>query len=238
MPQKKLFDDYLSHHLGHVANPRTFVHRKKYLDANYRSTLPPNKDASLLDIGPGFGELLSWLHDHGYAKARGIDISREVVEHGNKLIPNSVEEVEDTVGFLHSRISSYERIYLFHVLEHVQKAMTLDFLMAIREALAPTGELVVEVPNVGNPYTGLAMRYADFTHEVGYTEASLGQVMRMAGFSRVTVFGPRVPMYSIPRFGQGLLQFALELIARVPLNVYQPLGRRVLTFSLGARASR
>ncbi len=227
MPEKKLFDDYLTHHLGHVGNPRTFVHRKKYLDANYRSTLPPNKDVSLLDIGPGFGELLSWLHDHGYAKARGIDISREVVDHCNKMIPHSVEEVDDPVRFLRSRIASFERIYLFHVLEHIQKEATLDFLSAIREALTSTGELVVEVPNVGNPYTGLAMRYADFTHENGYTESSLGQVMRMAGFSHVTVFGPRVPRYSIPRFGQGLLQFALESIASIPLKIYQPSVRQV-----------
>jgi len=48
--------------------------------------------------------------------------------------------------------------------------------------LADKGRLIVKVVNSANPITGAASRYVDFTHTVGFTEESLAQVLRMAGF--------------------------------------------------------
>jgi len=76
---------------------------------------------------------------------------------------------------------------MFHVIEHVAKRQAVPFLNAVRKALAPGGVLLLETPNMANPFLGLTFRYADFTHEVGYTETSIHYVLQAAGFHDITV---------------------------------------------------
>jgi hypothetical protein len=45
---------------------------------------------------------------------------------------------------------------------------------------------------MGNPFS-LRVRYMDFTHEIGFTEHSLYEVLYMAGFRKIRVFGAREP---------------------------------------------
>lgn len=41
---------------------------------------------------------------------------------------------------------------------------------------------------MANPITGIRSRYVDFTHEIGFTEESLSQVLRLVGFQDVKVY--------------------------------------------------
>ncbi len=45
---------------------------------------------------------------------------------------------------------------------------------------------------MGNPFN-LNTRYKDFTHETGFTDYSLFQVLYVAGFRKIIVFGARKP---------------------------------------------
>lgn len=206
---KNVFDQYLSTHFKHVTSRND--RRGEALRANYLALLRGlPADASVLEIGPGNGELLKIIREETQlARVSAVDLSSEVVEACNQQF-GGVELVEDTRQYLEQHPRSYDLIILLHVLEHVPKAESVAFLVALNGALRAGGRAVIEVPNMGNPVLGLTSRYADFTHEVGFTEMSLTQVLRMAGFTQVDVHPFRVPRTSPARWVQWLLRLLVE----------------------------
>lgn len=234
-----LFDQYLTRHLSHLENPSSFARRKQALDFNYKRYLPKNRDARLLDIGPGFGELLDLLaNDYKYTNVHAVDLSEEVVNVCNSVVPNSTELTNDTIKFLQQRIGQFDCIFLIHVLEHIPKSDTIAFLTAIHQALAPNGKLIVEVPNVANPVTGMNVRYADFTHQIGFTDRSLMYVLKTASFSDTNVFGCRVPTTSASQIAQAMAQATVEMLLKLLTKAYMPFNSSILSFRLGAVASK
>lgn len=218
MKSSERFDNYLSAHLSHLGSGQRFELRTDALRANYSRLLSDlDPSAAVLEIGPGMGELLALMRDTAAAaKVTAIDLSPEVVTWCSRLCEN-VLLVEDTAQFLRERESTYDLIILLHVLEHVPRSETIGFLSAIRQALRPNGRVIIEVPNMANPVNGLTSRYADFTHEVGFTESSLRQVLRMAGFGDIDIRPFRIPRSSLARWIQwavrGILEKAFLLLA-------------------------
>ncbi|CAG0933549.1 hypothetical protein RHDC3_02613 [Rhodocyclaceae bacterium] len=181
---KEFFDDYVQTVFGENAQA---AFKFRQFERNYRRFFPARTDAPLLDIGIGRGEMLSSMKNWGYADYRGIDISPSTIAFCSSLgLP--CERVEDTAAWLREHPGSFDMITLLDVLEHVPKAGTIPFLTALRGALAPGGTLIVQVPNMQAPDSQLH-RYNDFTHEAGFTENSLRQVLLTAGFSAVSLHG-------------------------------------------------
>jgi 2-polyprenyl-3-methyl-5-hydroxy-6-metoxy-1,4-benzoquinol methylase len=210
------FDRYLSLHFGQVADPADSRRRLETVRANYVSLLPADRDASILEIGPGHGEFLELaVGELGYRRVAAIDLSAEVVA---SLAPRfadvahfaDVTRVLDTAAFLAGRAHSFDALFMMHVLEHVPKPQVVGLLTSARVALAPGGSLVIEVPNMANPIVGLAFRYGDFTHETGFTRTSLEQVLRMAGFEDIVVKALAIPGGSPARLLQKLGRFLVE----------------------------
>jgi hypothetical protein len=54
----------------------------------------------------------------------------------------------------------------------------------MHQALQPGGKLIITTGNMAC-FTGLFSRYMDFTHETGFTETSLKQVLMLAGFTDI-----------------------------------------------------
>jgi 2-polyprenyl-3-methyl-5-hydroxy-6-metoxy-1,4-benzoquinol methylase len=206
------FDNYLTQHFDHVGGANRSVWRAESLRANYLQLFRGLKqDAAVLEIGPGNGELLGIMRDEaGLTRASAIDLSPEVVKHCNERFGGITLLVDDSKAFLDRSVASFDVIILLHVLEHVPKPETLAFLRAIHGALRPGGQVVIEVPNMANPLVGLTSRYADFTHEVGFTEASLSQVLRMASFPDISVRPFRIPRTSFARWVQWFLRWVVE----------------------------
>jgi 2-polyprenyl-3-methyl-5-hydroxy-6-metoxy-1,4-benzoquinol methylase len=216
------FDNYLSTHFGQLGSAQGREHRAQALRANYlelfRSLDPA---AAVLEIGPGHGELLAILRNElRLSGVRAVDLSPQVVAACNAQFGEAVELVDDTRRYLEERAGSFDVIVLLHVLEHVPKGETIALLAAIRAALKPGGRVVIEVPNMGNPIVGLTGRYADFTHETGFTEASLQQVLRMAAFERLEVRPFRIPRTSLARWIQWAARGALETAMRLVTTLY------------------
>jgi 2-polyprenyl-3-methyl-5-hydroxy-6-metoxy-1,4-benzoquinol methylase len=215
-------DQYLSDHLAHLGGRCRSAHRIEALRANYVDVLPANREARILEIGPGLGEFLDLaINELGYRNVEAIDTSSEVVEHCRAICRMTVH-VQDSIGFLQDHPQTFERIVLLHVLEHVPKPEILPFLTAIRNALQPeTGMVVVEVPNMAHPLTGSMYRYADFTHEIGFTSSSLAQVMRMTGFEAIEVRRFATPRGTPLRLLQWSAKWMIESASSLLLRVYQ-----------------
>lgn len=176
---REIYDRYLDHNFG-TREPNEY--KSHWFAHNYRSLLPADRATPMLDVGPGLGEWLDCVKQWGYDGASGIDLSPQVVEHC-RARGHVVELVADTTRWLDAHSGAYGVITLLDVLEHVPREETVALLSALRRALAPDGKLIVQVPNAQNP-DGLLYRYGDFTHTAGFTEYSLTQVFRAAGFSR------------------------------------------------------
>jgi len=181
---KEFFDDYVLTVFGE-STQATFKFQQ--FEQNYRCLFPSRVEDPLLDIGIGRGEMLSCMKNWGYSDYRGVDISPSTVDFCSSLgLP--CERVENTASWLREHRGSFALVTLLDVLEHVPKGETVPFLAALRGALVPGGTLIVQVPNMQAPHSQLH-RYNDFTHEAGFTENSLRQVLLTAGFTTVSLHG-------------------------------------------------
>jgi len=144
--------------------------------------LPSDKNARILDIGCGFGQVLQQLVKLGYKNAKGVDISKEAVIFckQNKL---SVELITDIMEYYIE--GRYEFIIMNHVLEHVEKHKIIPTLKYIRENLLnDDGSLYLAVPNAQSN-TGAYWYFEDFTHNYLFTSGSLIYVLKAAGFNDI-----------------------------------------------------
>jgi SAM-dependent methyltransferase len=228
------YDNYLTNHLSQISNQNS---RVQWLSCNYKSYLPASLNTKILEIGPGYGELIdSLINKLGYKNTKAIDLSQEVVDFCNAVAPNSTTKVSDTSDFLSKYKNCFGMIFMLEVLEHVPKSETINLLSQIYNALEPGGVLIVEVPNMANPITGLIFRYADFTHEVGFTDLSLTHVLQRSGFSKISIYPVRVPIVSLPRFFQSLLQGVINQFLNLIKRVYMPPLKQISAHTIFAVA--
>ena len=97
-------------------------------------------------------------------------------------------ECAEALNCLRTGDERYALILMSDVVEHLPRDDVLPALQAAGERLSPEGRLVLRVPNLSNPLN-LRTRYVDFTHQVGFSRESLGQVLRIAGLEVETVYG-------------------------------------------------
>jgi len=152
----------------------------------YKQYLPQDKKVKILDIGCGTGYFLYFLSQNGYKNIQGIDISPQMISICQANFPFIQTENIDAHAYLKNKESFYDVIVTNDVLEHIPKTMTIDLLSLFYKSLSMKGKLFIKVPNLGNLFS-LRLRYTDFTHEVGFTESSLRQVLYIAGFRDIKI---------------------------------------------------
>jgi 2-polyprenyl-3-methyl-5-hydroxy-6-metoxy-1,4-benzoquinol methylase len=233
------YDRYLTQHFRRIAAPSTLRWNAIAAIDHHGKYFPADKDAAILEIGPGFGNLIEHLHSHcGYRNVNAVDVSPEVVAACNRVLPGSTALAEDTAAFLRERPEEYDLVLMFHVLEHVPKDGVMALLEALRASLKTNGKLIVEVPNIVHPVMGAYNRYHDFTHTIGFTDQSLGFVLRNAGFREVTVYGCRMPRKNPLRLIQRTAQDIVELLTALRLRLFLPRQEVNLATALGACATK
>jgi len=153
--------------------------------------IPKDMEASILDIGCGYGVFLSSLRGLGYSKLKGIDICEDAVSFcvENGLEVEKVESLESFVAKREGK-AKFDFITMSHVLEHIPKDDVVATLKTIRERLmAPGAALLVSTPNA-QANTGAYWAYEDFTHHTIFTSGSLLFVLRSAGFTQIEFVDP------------------------------------------------
>jgi SAM-dependent methyltransferase len=218
--QDHAFDDYLTRHYSRLGDQeRHRAGRKRQLLRTYGRLLPADREARILEIGPGHGQFLELLRqDLGYRNAVAVDVSREVVEFCNGRMPGSASLVTDTAAQVRAQAGTLDAVIAFHVLEHLPGGEPLAMVQAIAAALKPGGRLLVEVPNMANPLTGGYLRYADLTHVGGFAESSLRHLLEAGGLADVACFeeatGGTGLKDLLARTFRALARFKLHLVYR------------------------
>jgi 2-polyprenyl-3-methyl-5-hydroxy-6-metoxy-1,4-benzoquinol methylase len=187
MGEKDHFDNYLT---THFMKPRDTGAAYWSYENDYGPFLPTDKMAAIVDAGCGTGIFIEYLRSKGYANVAGVDISPEMVDHCRKEKISGVEQAGELAGYFSKMSAKLDLVSLNDIIEHLPKRETVPILKAIKVALKPGGTLLVRTGNSSTP-GGIHLRYKDFTHETGYTESSLRQVLRLAGFDDIAIKGNR-----------------------------------------------
>ena len=156
----------------------------KSYELNYGDIITLDFNSKILDIGCGMGHFLYYLKKRGYNNFLGIEVGAEQFDYCKKNITERVEKVKDTFEFIASKKNYYDLIVLNDVIEHFNKNDAFKLLETIFLSLKGQGRLIIKTPNMGNPF-GNSSFYIDFTHEIGFSEISLPQILKLIGFKNV-----------------------------------------------------
>jgi SAM-dependent methyltransferase len=200
-----------------TGNPAVdFQYSVEVFEADLSNYLPHNKENPVLDVGCGWGQLLWWLREKGYTNLQGIDIGKAQEAHGDS-IGLDITRVEDSTDFLENLDSKYELIIMNHIIEHMPAAEGIKMLKAAYKALRPGGRIIVQTPNLCAIGANCG-RYIEITHVTGYTESSLHQIVNLAGFTDIELFGSKTAFRLAPRrLVLLMLQFISRAIWRIML---------------------
>jgi SAM-dependent methyltransferase len=220
--KERLYATYLADHLTPRkggASLEALHAREARWDKTLRRFLPQDRGAMVADLGCGYGSVVWWLQQRGYANAGGVDVSQDQIEQGARLGVRNLQQ-GDVLDFLRTATGRYDLLIARDLFEHLSKEDTLEGLALCREALRPGGALLLQVPNGESPFAGRII-YGDFTHETAFTQASLSQVLRAAGFDGVTCYPVRPVVYGVKSWLRSVAWRVVEaaLIAAVVAEV-------------------
>lgn len=185
-----IFDRYLS--CGFEAiNTKDYDRSAMVYDLNYQRLFGSDKNHGILEIGCGMGHFLYYLSKKGYRDFLGVDVGREQIEHCRKNITEKVQLVDDIFSFLQSYRKQYDLVVMNDVIEHFNKEEITRLLPLIFESLKRNGRLIIKTPNMGSLFAA-SSRYIDFTHEVGFSELSLTQVLLASGYKNVKCYEEKI----------------------------------------------
>lgn len=200
-------------------NSQNFEIVSKSYELNYNELIACSQDAKIIDIGCGMGHFLYYLKKQGYKNFWGIDIGLEQIESCRKNITKNVDRIENIFDFLNDKQNYYDLIILNDVLEHFNKDDIIKLLQQLLFSLKVQGRLIIRTPNMANLFAASSF-YIDFTHEVGFSEISLVQILKAVGFrrtqcrqERIYIASPvkRIFFYILKKIYYTLLKFIILL---------------------------
>lgn len=189
--RKKIYASYVTNGFGEThTNEKMYQIQKKYFKKNYLKYLPEDKNARICDLGCGCGEFVRFLVETGYKYVTGVDTSVENIERCNSLnMKNALLLCEDIEKFLDENDEKFDAIVFNDVIEHLTKDEIIVILCKIQENIKDFGCVLIKTPNMANPFVNTAGRYIDFTHEIGFTEYSMRQVLRATDYKNIKIIG-------------------------------------------------
>ena len=158
--------------------------RAAYLRRLVARHFPQDHQASILELGCGYGALLHFAREAGYTQVSGVDGSPQQVAAARRLGIAGVSEGDlfDTLASLED--ASCDCIVTFDVIEHFTREELIPLVDGVFRALKLGGRWIIHTVNGESPWGG-RMRYGDVTHELAFTRTSLAQLLLSSGFSQV-----------------------------------------------------
>jgi SAM-dependent methyltransferase len=102
-----------------------------------------NKNASILDIGCGYGRTLNELYNNGYKNGIGINFSEKMIEKGKSLYPHLTFEIMEEGKTKYSE-NTFDAVILLAVLTCViANEEQMELLNEIKKILKPNGIIYI-----------------------------------------------------------------------------------------------
>lgn len=223
-----LYSGYRQHF--QTLNPMSaedFAHGVELYQRVYGQFLPRDRLAPVLDLGCGGGHFLYFVRVMGYSNHLGVERDSELADLVKRRVTALVRE-EDIFSFVKSQPSeTWSVIALNDVIEHLSRESAVMLLQQVGRILKPDGRVFIKTINMSHPL-GLRSRYMDLTHEAGYTEESLAQLLTIVRLRLVHLGADS------PEWANTLLRVSL-------FPIYRHHGRtipRVVSANLVAVASK
>ena len=183
-----------------------------------RGWLPPDRNARILDLGCGTGELLFFLEQLGFRDLHGVDLCQEELREA-RVFTTAELTCAHILDYLRQSKATFECLIGLNILEHLSKDEVLEVIQEVSRVLVLGGTFIVMVPNAISPLSSIA-RHWDYTHQWAFTPNNFQQLAALSGFHsniEVRECGP-VPhgLKSIIRFG---FWKAVKLIIRAYLLI-------------------
>lgn len=182
--RERIYGSYVSARETSLApqHPEGLSGRERYLRRLIKRYFPPDRTASIFELGCGHGALLYFAHQAGYTNLEGVDGSQEQIEAARQLgIRNAV--CGDVFAALEKRPdASLDAVVAFDFLEHFTRDEAIQLVDEVFRVLKADGKFITHLPNAESPMFG-RIRYGDLTHEMAYTRTSLTQLLLSSGFS-------------------------------------------------------
>lgn len=169
----------------------------EFLD-QIKSILPIDKDSRILDLGCGSGDFLEYVKKNSYSNVVGVELSDEYIYLSRLRGLTNVCKI-DMFHFLSTTKQSFDCIFLSHVIEHLDRSHTERLMKLIYYRLNSGGCVIIITPNMSNSNAAY-YRYMDYTHQIGYTETSLTQLLNVFNFKNISAIGLNRPSTTILKF--------------------------------------
>lgn len=173
----KTFDENTSPE-AHIASKKHFFSRV------IKQCFPQARDTRIIDFGCGDGALLYFAKKAGYQNVSGYDASSEQIEIAKSLglqevhLKNALTAISDLPNQAANIVVSFD------VIEHMTKEEVLAFAGEVHRILTPSGKWIIHTLNAESPFFG-RIRYGDLTHENGFTQTAIQQLLNVTGFNEM-----------------------------------------------------
>jgi SAM-dependent methyltransferase len=191
---------------------RVWHHLTRYL----QQYVPPG--AAVLELGAGYCDFINRV---GAGRRVAVDRSPSI----QQRIGEGVEGISaDALHYLReAEPEQFDFILASNFFEHFEWAALSEMIALIRRILRPSGRLAVLQPN----FRLTPGRYFDdYTHRAIFTDVSLADWLRSAGFEIVTLVPRFLPLTIQSRAGG--LAWLIPLYLRLP---YRPLAGQMLAIA-------
>ena len=192
---------------------KQLCYRIQFYTYHFRKWMPEDKDAEILDVGCGAGDLLAVFKRIGFSRLHGVDLSLPQVELARQIIKDVTHG--NAIDYLKEHKGAFDLITALDIIEHFKKDEALDFLDACFVGLRPGGRIIFQTPNAESPWGG-AINCGDITHETCYTAEGLGRILRMCGFVDIESH----PCGPIPRGLKSFIRWILWQAVRMCFTIY------------------
>ena len=205
--------NYLTH-MKKIGGSTALDRRIGYIKYNFSEYLSKiNNQQSVLEIGPGNGELLSLLNKQGMTNIDIVDNDKSVLDYCSKKFEIRNAILSKSLDLTKSVKNKYDLIVLTQVFEHIPKSSYLNWIKCMYSSLVPGGRIIITVPNGANPLVGTE-RYGDLQHENVFTIFSFSELMTFSNLKNSTykIKGFEIPPNSIINIIRIILQKMLHAV--------------------------
>jgi len=191
----------------------------------YRSLLPANKEASILDIGFGDGWFLAACQQLGYSNLAGAEFNPDARPYLRDW-GVTLYKIESDIGeLLKDHPEEFDFIHLSHVIEHVPKYSLLWVVDSLYRALKKGGTLLLRTPNMESPAANSSY-YVTLAHEYGFAASNLRSLLSVCGFDQVTFHQMQAAATSKQKLG---------ILARWPYLIESKIRHRLFGANFGGQ---